>query len=1356
MSGEDPSGAALAPTLIRSPAPMECLNEDEVLSFLDGGLAPEAAARLEGHLADCADCRQLLAFMAKEESATGRRAPSLEEPDGGELGAGLRIDHFELERLLGKGGMGEIYLAEDTQLHRKVALKVIAPGLLDAPEAQERFLVEARATARFNHPHVVTIHSVGRHRDRPYLALEYVEGETLRARLDRGPVPLTEALQLARAITSALLEAHRHQVLHRDLKPQNVMIGKDGRARVLDFGLAKLVKVEPTDTHSLFETKLDGRDTLRGTPAYMAPEQWKKEPVGAAADVWALGVILFELLSGSRPYREPSPIAYAVKVCEAGPAPPLPNSAGLPEGLVALVAGCLEKRAADRPAASVVLEVLDGLLGDDSLKLANELERAAERWQASGQPEGTLWDRQRLDSAQRMLSERAFPLAAPAAKFLSASLQLEGRRAEQKRRRLLGAALGFGVVALAFFVIGRMAIAERDQAEAERTRAEAAAARALLEGARAAFLADQPQEARAKLRSALELADAPGARVLRRQLERSPLLASARLGTGLYDLAVSPDGQTIAVAAQDHTIYLYDADLLNVRSLRGHVDQVIAVAFAPDGRHLASAGWSGELRIWTVADGSARAFSGAARVTALAFDPASAALAVADVQGNLQIYATEGDQPPHRLPSPAISNELLFGPDGQDLYSADRDGRARRYQVPSGALAQTFEASANGALISLALAEGRLLVGSDDGRVLALDPAGDAKILGRRPGPIERLRAVGPWLYGGGADHRVWRLPLAGGAFDELGQHPGNVWGLQVLDGRVISAGQDGSIKIWRAEPAPSMPLGPADSVAAVTHGPGGELLSAGYDRRVLRWRSGTAQLLGEPAEGTIYGLASGGPYYASASLDRLVRLWRADQPGPAAPLVGHTGGVYAVAFDPGAKRLASASSDGTVRLWDPARQVPLGVWAGHQGPVFALAWSGDGQGLVSGGADKTVRWLDPKSPGKSRVILELPGPVRGLAFSPDGRRLAVVGYDPEVRVLDLSTREVKGIGRHQGRVYAVAFSPDGARIASAGADGTIRLVDPDGGRPVVFVAHPGEVNALSFSPDGATLVSGGDDGTVRRFDLSGRPLDRPRALAAGEALKARQAEAWVIAADLATLCLSDGAHLEAWDRTLEVRRFSAPLPGPVELWAWGQGCLVKSEGRLLRYDARGAFLEVAGAVQAAAVDGEHLLYASGNRVRRLAADQAVLLDVPIDPGVTALASDGQHLWAGYENGTIERLGPGGPANLGIGGTSPVLRLAVSPGLLAAGHQNGLYELYELKTMSRVEAQRLHGPISAVSIGAEVWAYSALGQALHGPDALDRSWCNELRGLWRDTPFLWHSGRAERSPPPKDHPCSLE
>ncbi|MBK6689264.1 MAG: protein kinase [Deltaproteobacteria bacterium] len=1336
---------------------MECLDEDEVLSFLDGALAPDEVARLEGHLADCADCRQLLAFMAKEESSTGRRVVSAAEPPSSdELGVGHPIDHFEIERLLGRGGMGEIYLAEDTQLHRKVALKVIAPGLLDAPEAQERFLVEARATARFNHPHVVTIHSVGRYRGRPYLALEYVEGETLRARLDRGPVPLTEALQLARAITAALVEAHRHQVLHRDLKPQNVMLGKDGRARVLDFGLAKLVKVEPSDTHSLFETKLDGRDTLRGTPAYMAPEQWKKEPVGAAADVWALGVILYELLSGSRPYREPSPIAYAVKVCEVGPAPPLPNSVGLPEGLVVLVAGCLEKRAADRPAASVVLEVLDGLLDDDSLKLANELERAAERWQASGQPEGTLWDRQRLDSAQRVLSERAFPLAAPAAKFLSASLQLEGRRAEQKRRRLLGAAVGFGVVALAFFVIGRIAIAEREEAEAERKRAVAAAARALLEGARSAFLAEKPQEARAKLRSALELADAPGARVLRRQLERSPLLASAHLGTGLYDLVVSPDGQTIAVAAQDHTIYLYDADLLNVRSLRGHGDQVIALAFAPDGLHLASASWSGELRVWSLADGSARAFTGLARVTALGFDPSGASLAVADVQGNLQIHSLQGDTPPRRLEAQAVSNELQFSPDGQHLYTADRDGRARRYALGPGTVEQAFGPEGSGALISLVLHQNFLIAGRDNGEILRLDATGQTTSLGRRVGPIERLRVEGPWLYGAGADQKLWRLPLAGGDFAELGHHLGNVWGLAVFEARVISAGQDGSIKVWRKEPSAAEPVGPGDSVAAVVHGPDGELWSAGYDRRVLRWRDGAAQRFGEVAQGTLYGLAMAGPYGASASLDRQVRLWRRDQPGPVTPLLGHSGGVYAVAFDPAARRLASASSDGTVRLWDPERQAALGVWAVHQGPVFAVAWSSDGKGLVSGGADKTVRWLDPKSPGKSRVILELPGPVRGLAFSPDGRRLAVVGYDPEVRVLDLATEEVKVIGRHQGRVYAVAFSPDGARIASAGADGTVHMVDPDGGRRLEFVAHPGEVNALSFAPDGATLVSGGDDGTVRRFDLGGRPLDRPRAVGAAGKLLARQAEAWVIASDADTICLSDGAHLEAWDRSLEERRFSAPLVGGVELWVWGRGCLARSDGRLLRYDGRGAFLEVASAVQAAAVDGVHILYASGNRARRLNADQAILLELPTGPGVTALASDGQHLWAGYENGTVERLGPGAPANVGVGGTSPVLRLSLAHGLLAAGHQNGLFELYELETLTRVEAQRLHGPISALSIGPEVWAHSALGQAFYGPDSLDRSWCNELRTIWRDTPFFWQSGRAERTSSPKDHPCFLD
>ena len=145
---------------------------------------------------------------------------------------------FRICGVIGEGAMGEVYLAQDMVLGRRVALKLIKPDLMDA-NGFARFMEEARTTASFNHPHIVTLHSYGEHHGRPYLALEHVDGESLRDRLERGPIPLADALRYTRSIAMALVEAHRSGLVHADLKPENVMIGRDGRVRVVDFGLAK-------------------------------------------------------------------------------------------------------------------------------------------------------------------------------------------------------------------------------------------------------------------------------------------------------------------------------------------------------------------------------------------------------------------------------------------------------------------------------------------------------------------------------------------------------------------------------------------------------------------------------------------------------------------------------------------------------------------------------------------------------------------------------------------------------------------------------------------------------------------------------------------------------------------------------------------------------------------------------------------------------------------------------------------------------------------------------------------------------------------------------------------------------------
>ncbi|MFH0900198.1 MAG: serine/threonine-protein kinase, partial [Pseudomonadota bacterium] len=292
------------------------------------------------------------------------------------------VDHFRVVRLVGRGGMGEVYLARDTQLNRRVALKMIHPRCLASEEAVARFLREAQLTASLCHPHIVTVYAVGRHQGRPYLALEYLEGQNLRERMDDERPGVRESLRIALAIAQALVEAHQHRVLHRDLKPENVVLAKDGRLRLVDLGLAKVsairapvaVSAPPAEEKAARESSIEdysgaacchatAAGTVQGTPAYMAPEQWRGEESSEATDVWALGVVLYELLAGQRPYLEKKKAAFLrLAVTQPEPAPALASSQEISVELTELVGRCLEKEAAKRPSAAQVVDALERLL----------------------------------------------------------------------------------------------------------------------------------------------------------------------------------------------------------------------------------------------------------------------------------------------------------------------------------------------------------------------------------------------------------------------------------------------------------------------------------------------------------------------------------------------------------------------------------------------------------------------------------------------------------------------------------------------------------------------------------------------------------------------------------------------------------------------------------------------------------------------------------------------------------------------------------------------------------------------------------------------------------------------------------
>ena len=302
--------------------------------------------------------------LSRVETLQGTPTPP-QLDGGGELEVGARIDHFEIRRFLGEGGMGRVYLARDTVLGRLVALKFIRSERMTAARLA-RFSVEARLTARFSHPNIVVVHSLGMWMGVPYLALEYLDGETLAIRLTLDPPSPREAMRIAHDVARALEEAHRNGVVHLDLKPANVVIAQDGRPRVLDFGVAAVL-AEPDSSEPVEETLLAGANESQagallrrrgGTPAYMAPEQWQGGGVTSAADVWALGVTTWEMLAGRHPYAQAgAPVDGLMHAVLAGVTPAGPLG-GVPEELSTVLTACLRKNPAERPSAGEVADAL--------------------------------------------------------------------------------------------------------------------------------------------------------------------------------------------------------------------------------------------------------------------------------------------------------------------------------------------------------------------------------------------------------------------------------------------------------------------------------------------------------------------------------------------------------------------------------------------------------------------------------------------------------------------------------------------------------------------------------------------------------------------------------------------------------------------------------------------------------------------------------------------------------------------------------------------------------------------------------------------------------------------------------------
>jgi WD40 repeat protein/serine/threonine protein kinase len=1034
---------------------------------------------------------------------------------------------YELLDEIARGGMGVVYKARQVSLNRVVAVKMILGGQLASSAEVKRFRTEAEAAGSLDHPNIVAIYEVGEHEGHQYFSMQLIEGESLSARLSPGsafqppgsklpaPYSLLEAASLLAKVARAVHYAHQRGILHRDLKPANILLDQKGEPHVTDFGLAKRVD-------SGMELTVSG--AVMGTPHYMAPEQAAGESkrLTTAADVYSLGAILYQLLTGRPPFEGETPVAVMRLAMDTEPVPPSRINAKTDRDLETICLKCLEKDPTRRYGSAEAL--------------ADELDRWQRHEPIQARP---------VTSTERMM------------KWV-------------RRKPVVAAMSGAVAVSLVLGVAG--VVWQWQRAEAEKLTAQAAQKEALRskEGEKKEKIAAQRHLYAANMNLAEQAWEQNKVGRLRQFLEETQ--ESPNRGFEWYYwqrlthldmktfrghssqityMAFSPDSQRIV------TGWLLDRarvwDMVTGRELLTLNDSGInSVAFSPDGQRIVTGSYAGAVKVWDAASGrelltlkghssgtNSMAFSPA--INSVAFSPDGQRIVTGSYDYTAKVWeVASGKELLTFKGHKKLIRSVAFSPDGQRIITGSEDQTAKVWELVAGRELLTLKGHQDRVLsVAFSPDSQHIATGSSDGTAKVWDAASGKELLTLK-GHSAYVLAVafsrdGQRIVTGSEDEtaKVWEA-TTGQEMLTLKGHTAPIWAVTFSpDGqRIITGSVDNTTKIWEIAGYREQLTfkGHNYSILSVAFSPDSQRVVTGSrDGMPKVWEAASGKelltLKEHSNEVTSVAFSPDGQRILTGSRDATGKIWEAASGQELLTLKGHNYPILSVAFSPDGQRIVTGGYDDTATVWEAATGQELFMLKGHTKRILSVAFSLEGQRIATGSEDQTAKVWDAAT---GRELLTLKGhtaPIWSVAFSPGGQRIVTgsgvgkkgSGVVPGSGVLagisaltgggvfpgsgeniakvwDAATgRELLTLKGHTAPIWSVAFSPDGRRIVTGsganftgGGDNTAKVWEAATGRELLTLKrHSLGISSVSFSPDGRRIVTGSWDKTAKVWEAA-------------------------------------------------------------------------------------------------------------------------------------------------------------------------------------------------------------------------------------------------------------------------------